>query len=497
MVQDDSAKVKALCSDHLRKTYYDYDLKKIIHNDYSVFMFFLFTLVVPLISITVMAAIARSWQKVIHIKITRAANYANITGVVISGFFITVFITSLDFASVFYSYIRTTEVDEALHEFEANKSAKYFKEHELNFLITIMLTIYDSAILLVSLSSLMYVCVIELKCCGEGKCFYCSLQSFKWFFNTFFFLIFGTRNHQHSWDSPQPVRINSSHYSNGVVNFNRDRIANNRLIWILMFSTTAPAFSLAGHLGFILISWVINPSQATAMFIQDITILVFLFIMTRQCYLIHRKYERDVKWCLICWPLYDVLSVLCCIDVCYRRCRQELDKSHDLDLAAELQPTTCRQELDKSHDLAAELQPNTGYSFKAIDTRLELGKELNASFFNSKAFCIAFAWSWALILLIGLTMVAFLELPIATLSLPNYLLNILQILLIVLPLLITYKILSTSESEVLKFMKNMRSSYIHGGTQKSKKWSEYDDIETIGDLAGEVIKKLVTPPQNN
>ena len=484
VVQDDSAVVKALCSDSLRKTYYDPDLKNVIHNGYSIFMFFLFTLMVPLITVTLIAAIARSWHKEVHVKLTQAANHANTTGLVISGFFITGFIICLDLSSVFYSYTKITEVDESLQDSKVHRSAKYFKEHEFNFLITIFLTIYDSAIFLVSLSTLMYVCIIELKSCGAGKCYEHSLRFFKCFFNTFFFLIFGTRNQQHSWyGSPRPAGNNTSLDSNGCVDFDKERIANNRLMWVLMFSTIAPTFSVAGHLSFILMSWVTNPSQATAMFIQYIAILIFLFIMIRQCYLIHWKFKKDVHClCLLLWPLYDVLRTLCCVDVCYRKYKRIRDSSH------------C---------LAAELQPITGYSFKSnpAGSKLELSraseiKRASSTSFNSKAFCIAFVWSWAIVILIAFALKAFLELPVATLSLPSYLLNVLQITLVVLPLLITYKILSTSESEVLKFMKNVRMSYMRGATRKpliskSKKWSEYDDVEAIGDLAGEVIHKLV------
>ena len=247
-------------------------------------------------------------------------------------------------------------------------------------------------------------------------------------------------------------------------------------------------------------SWLTDPSQATAIALVDIAIIIFFFTMVRQCYAINMnvkiKYKKfkNVKCCiLVLYPIYDILKTLW---FCSCRCTRPLCKNCCKDEEGIAQNS---EESARNVDyLAQELQPVTDYSFTIEEDhnqQVHLKLKTDSMSFSSEAFCITFAWSWGLCLVIGAAVLAFWELPIATLSLPTYLLNIFQVLIVALSLLITYKILSTSEPEVRRFLKSMRESYMRTRNtkvdEKIKTCSKYDDIEAIGDLAGDVVHKYI------
>ena len=437
-------------------------------------------------------ALVRSWHKEIHTKLTRPINYGNITGVAITGFFLTLFIISLDITAVIFSLCKRTEFDDILQ----NKS--FF-----NFIITGILLGYDVLVLLVSSSVLLYVCYVELNCCNRK---YCCLTVCGCFFKTLFYLLFGTQEQMHSWgqknqteQSTHRQRGNSERQRNNDCAVNHEVIKNNRLPWVLMFSSLAPIFSIAGHSSFILMSWLTDPTQATAVALVDIAVIIFFFTMARQCYAINMNFKiknKHCKYCKCCillmCPMYNILKALW---FCSCRCTHPLCKICCKDEIAQ----NISEEPARIVDyLAQELQPTTDYSFtieRDDNQEVHLKLKTDSMTFSSEAFCITFAWSWGLCFVIGSAVVAFWELPIATLSLPTYLFNIFQVLIVVLSLLITYKILSTSEPEVRRFLRSMRESYMRTRNtkvdEKIKTCSKYDDIEAIGDLAGDVVHQYI------
>ncbi len=90
------------------------------------------------------------------------------------------------------------------------------------------------------------------------------------------------------------------------------------------------------------------------------------------------------------------------------------------------------------------------------------------------------------------------ELPISVFHLPNYLLNIFQVLIVVISLLITYKILNGGTPEMLRFMNSARVSYekFNGKTNETE---DIDEIEAGGSMFGEftgVFVKAYKPKQS-
>ena len=123
-------------------------------------------------------------------------------------------------------------------------------------------------------------------------------------------------------------------------------------------------------------------------------------------------------------------------------------------------------------------------------------------FFNSQAFFVTFGWGWLIAVILAFSLLVFWELPISAINLPNYLLNIFQILLVVISVVIAYKLFFTDEPGMKGFIKDLRSAYRKkrcGGdeemgilpTQKNKMMHEKcDDMEAVGQLAGGMMHHL-------
>ena len=121
---------------------------------------------------------------------------------------------------------------------------------------------------------------------------------------------------------------------------------------------------------------------------------------------------------------------------------------------------------------------------------------------NTKAFCIVFSWMWVLGMTIGVAAAAFILLPIKTISIFTDLLQTIQILILLVSLLITYKILSLSESDINRFLKRVRNVYLAltgkntdriepdpEGQIESK--SEVDDVDAAACLAAKLADVVV------
>ena len=133
-------------------------------------------------------------------------------------------------------------------------------------------------------------------------------------------------------------------------------------------------------------------------------------------------------------------------------------------------------------------------------------------FFDNKAFFVSFGWGWLILVIIMLALLAFWELPISAVNLPNYLLNIFQILLVVISVMVAYKLFFTDKPGMNAFIKHLRSSYrrshkhdtsdvergsisnvsnLHKPPNEIKMmYNKYDDMEAVGQLVGEIMHHL-------
>ena len=318
--------------------------------------------------------------------------------------------------------------------------------------------------------------------CCLSQCFYVP-----------FYVTFGTLKQGNAWNLPD--RTNNGNKETD----NKNKVANNMTLWVLMIALAAPVFTISTHIGFILVSWLTNTEEASSVALFYLAVLFYLFFMTRQCYSASSNLKPKHWCCSICLPFYPVrqcfkyifglVYVLCC---CNTVCVQDR-----MNLTCPPFPCCygcCRYcKYVEHHDLPMEDVILTQTEHKEHDEE-----------FNTKAFCIVFSWGWVLMLPIALVFLAFSALPITTIDLFSDLLNTFQILILFASLLITYKIVSLGETEVTRFLKNMRERYIAltdntapDLNEKIKKRREVDDIEAaaclVGELAEVVVHKL---PQN-
>ena len=141
--QDDSDHSIAICDDKVDYTYYLLD-----KTHFQVLLFLIILLILPLISIVLTATVVRSLRRSIHASIVCRSGHHNMTGIVLTGMFVTFFILGCDCAAVYYAY----HSDHILRDHSVLKTT-------LNFISTAILLAYDLLV------SLLPIAVLLLLCC--------------------------------------------------------------------------------------------------------------------------------------------------------------------------------------------------------------------------------------------------------------------------------------------------------------------------------------------
>ena len=276
-----------------------------------------------------------------------------------------------------------------------------------------------------------------------------------------------------------------------------ESVENSRTVWVLTLTLMAPMFAISTHMGFILVAWLTDMSQASSVILIYLAALLYLFFMLRQCYSAHSKIKP--KRC--CWscllPLYPFWQCLfyvcafaytfCCCKQIYRHVKWD-DNDEQVHWCKRFWCYYCKK-VDNHEELDKKLKK------RAEDE--EIDEE-----FNTKAFCIVFSWMWVLGMTIGVAAAAFILLPIKTIGIFSDLLKTFQILILLVSLLITYKILSLCESDINRFLKKVRNVYL-ALTEKQtepdpekqiKSKSDVDNVEAaaclVAELAEVVMHKL-------
>ena len=283
---------------------------------------------------------------------------------------------------------------------------------------------------------------------------------------------------------------------NNVVTKNMKR--NDRTLWIVSSAVITPLLMLPSHIIFILAAWLTDPPQATSIALVSIGIFLYFFLLFRQCYTINRNFKTECCFWSLFLPLYPIWAILmyapkiaksiicrcCCKDEC---CTSYEDE--DEDLCSFCKYRSCKNfwkcEGKKKEQEPIPLLPVFARRNEVIRLKIENKKH----FFNTKAFCIAYAWGWVLAGFLALFFTALIELPISVFYLPSYLLNIFQVLIVVISLLITYKIIISGVPAVLRFMKSARHAYYDKGAEgKNEDEEDEDEIEAGGLILGEVAR---------
>ena len=123
-------------------------------------------------------------------------------------------------------------------------------------------------------------------------------------------------------------------------------------------------------------------------------------------------------------------------------------------------------------------------------------------YFDTKAFCVAYSWGLLLAFPLVCIVAVFHVLPIISFGLISELVGTIEIFLILLSLLITYKVFTLNEPDIFRFLRKVRDTFItyRSGRTESNINPDITDIENVdeveaaaslvGELAEVVVHKL-------
>ena len=464
VVQDDLAKAHAICDAELEDSYY---------NSLRVIFFFILMLCVPFIFITATATVARSYRRNILKSITNTKSHNTLVGVVLTGIFVTYYITVCDVAAVCYFYTGNQEL-KGTHNL--NKT--------FNVISVILLLVIDGVSCLFILAMLSYVCAKNMatdpSCnCRANSIENCMNKCGKKAFHGFLFVISGR---QEEWN------ITVGNNDDNTTKEKAKKKLNNRLVRIITISLIAPLLTISSHIGFILVAWLTDTPQASSIGLIMMAVLLYMLLMFRQCYTVNAKRRQEYKKCeslfLCCFPLVSCLkntfNLLFASCICEESCSCSFSQREREDITELIETTNLDEEPNNRND---------------------------DDMFNSKAFCIVYGWGWVLAGTVGITIGGFAVLPILAFNALSNILDTFEVFVLIFSLLITYKILTLGEPEIGRFLRKIRDKYLNiiNDTNNENEVDirkKYDDVEAAGCLVGEmadvVIHKLAQqnpPPQ--
>lgn len=341
-----------------------------------------------------------------------------------------------------------------------------------NKLSIVILLVYNTLVVLwIPIPMLLYMCCKHCYEFSNRLCTKCCFETFlPYCFKLAFYAVFGDSK-QEVWDQ--------QHSSPNV--------KNSLVVWIITLSVFAPVFSISSHIGFILVAWLTNGPQASSVALIALAILLYFFFMFRQCYMTNRGVNHSCcPCCLIyCTLLYPIWQCLYYIGVAFYIASCHCCSRDDCQCARQYNCSCCTHNEESSH-LTEQ------FKRKTKDDR-----DSDEDKFDTKAFCIAFVWGLPLVIPVVLVIVAFVELPIVAFSLLSELFTTIEVFIILISLLITYKILTLNEPDISCFLQKVRNTFI----AKSDKCvtisnviedkDNYDEVEAAASLVGELAEVVV------
>ena len=451
---------QAECYDNLDRDYL---------NSTKTRVYLSYCLCIPLIVITILVVVVRTLKVPITTKLSNSLNHPSVAGLVLTGIFLHLFCLAMDMAAVYYMHL-----DIELKDIPRNVNPR----NSLNFFATGITLGFN-----VLISFTLIVCSAYIHCkhiIGPRRFFFRHI--FQRVLSPIFYVVFGEFDQESFWKCTYKDEQERSDDDN--------RQIRRHTVWVVCFMLLAPLFSLISHIGYIFAAWLTEPSKTTSVALIFLGITVFLFIVFRQCYIANEKVEVEkwfCNWFLLCRPCWQVLKCMCnCICLCL--CMKTLK--------------TFRKKKTPVSLLEQNKEETTEGKVKTIDTILKENLESD-HVFNTKSFCVTFAWGLPLVGSVAFFLSAFYELPIASYTLPLYLLNAFQVFIVIITLLITYKVLNITEPVIHVFLRYLKKAYSEHVQQldvpeEGRVKMEGEEVASaatlIGELVGVVIHELQKSP---
>ena len=248
-------------------------------------------------------------------------------------------------------------------------------------------------------------------------------------------------------------------------------------VWFVASLIVFPLFIITSHTGYILVAWLTEPDKTTSLAILATGIILFLFIMTRALYTVGKNFNSSLTCCkndFTCSPnTYEITHMLCVRLLC-----------------PFIFPILY---------IFCEVPSDINNSFKHKKSRVPFQR------FSMTGFYIAGSCGLVAVGFVSLTVSAFIQIPLQTVSLPGYLQNIVQIIFVLIAALVSYKVLNFSETDAAKFLRQFVNRYLKDRDKKVSGASpgnldhiaidietelDGDEYENAGTIAGNVAYTL-------
>ena len=241
-------------------------------------------------------------------------------------------------------------------------------------------------------------------------------------------------------------------------------------VWYVASLIVFPLFIITSHTGYILAAWLTEPDKITSLAFLATGIILILFIMTRALYMVGKNYNNGltcrrnaccaVTTRLLCPFIFPILY------------------------------------------LCSEVPSDSNNSFKHKTSRVPFQR------FSMTGLYIAGSCGLIVVGFVALTVSAFIQIPLQTVSLPGYLQNIVQIIIVLIAALVSYKVLNFSDTNATKFLRRFVNQYLNDKDKDKEKVSgaspghldhiavdietelDGDEYENAGTITGNVAYTL-------
>ncbi len=277
---------------------------------------------------------------------------------------------------------------------------------------------------------------------------------------------------------------------------NQNQDTNQRTIWIVTGLMFAPLFSIASHSGYILAAWVTEPAKTTAAFLLALSSFLYMFFMFRQCYIVHKDdstglfaaccedSEEDPEadstdsCCNNCkhqetYATYEYSDkVDCSRDCCC--CMENLKSCYACFIECCMyskSSCTCKTYwiyfliffpiwaffshlINVCYVICYQICSEKGDQPKSF--KIEEDKDTE---FSIRGFFLSCSWGWLIVGVLVFIFSAFFLLPLPTFQLAEYLESAIQLLIVVLAFMITYKVFTSDDvdEKIKKYFNAYRS----------------------------------------
>ena len=260
-----------------------------------------------------------------------------------------------------------------------------------------------------------------------------------------------------------PIFFIISGYRNSI------NVAKHLNIWFISSLVYAVLVVLASHIGYILIAWLTEPQKTSSAALWGFTMCMFLFLTLRAIY----GRSKDFKGFLFYSRSRKVNYCLALVSVVF--------------LPLVFPFVSCFKEVHKHKE----------DSYRHGKTSTSIRK------FSILGFLVAGVWGCVLVIILAFLTAAFVIVPLPTISLTEYLQNVIQVFVVVFATLVSYKIFVVHQSEFYSFFKSFNRKYIKKREKQGRKSGHHvavdvesglneDEFETAGSIAANVAVRLAS-----